>query len=241
MTTLNPDFASVSKEEAPKVVLFDLWRTLYLSLDKEPIKDLQEILEHNMQAGAHGHWEAELDPAFLRLCLTTNICDPAVFLNHVAGVFGKTVPAQALERFQAILAREVLNLARYEDVDETIEGLKEKGYRLGLISNLWAFPERRIFVDNGFGDNFEHRIYSFEVGHRKPEPEIFLEACKRFGVEPGDCLMVGDHPEADIKGSLRVGMSAALIDRPGEFRGHLPGVRVMRTLTELLALPSIKG
>lgn len=241
MTTLNPDFASVSKEEAPKVVLFDLWRTLYLSLDKEPIKDLQEILEHNMQAGAHGHWEVELDPAFLRLCLTTNICDPAVFLNHVAGVFGKAVPAQALERFQAILDREVLNLARYEDVDETIGGLKEKGYRLGLVSNLWAFPERRIFVDNSFGDNFEHRIYSFEVGYRKPEPEIFLEACKRFGVAPGDCLMVGDHPEADIKGSLRVGMSAALIDRPGEFRGHLPGVRVMRTLSELLALPSIKG
>lgn len=231
------NFRELSREDAPRVILFDLWRTLYQSLDKEPIKDLQAIFGHNMQAEG-GHWEPELDPAFLRLCLTCNCADPEHFLNHVAVAFGYRAQPQALERFKVILAREVLNLCRYEDVPETLAGLKEKGYRLGVVSNLWAFPERRIFVDNGFGANFEHRIYSYEVGHRKPEPEIFLEACKRFGVEPGQCLMVGDHPEADVQGALRVGMRAALIDRPGEF-SHLqiPGVRVMRSLTELLELP----
>lgn len=242
MTSLNPDFSSVRKEDAPKVVLFDLWRTLYLSIDKEPIKDLQEIFGHKVEKGEHGHWEAQLDQSFLRLCLTTDVCDPELFLSKVAAVFGYTPSAAALERFKAILAREVLNLAQYKDVDETLQGLRSKGYRLGVVSNLWAFPERRIFSDGGFGANFEHRIYSFEVGHRKPEPEIFLEACRRFGVRPDECLMVGDNLEADIRGALNVGMSAALIDRdprPGEERPFIPGVRVMRTLAELLELPDI--
>lgn len=224
------------------VVIFDLWRTLYLSLDKEPIKDLQEILGHNVQAGAHGHWEAELDSNFLRLCLTTDIDDPKKFLDHVAGRFGLKVPPEALPRFQEILNRESLNLARYEDVADTLEGLKARGYRLGIISNLWAFPEPKIFVENGFGDLFEHRIYSYKSGHAKPDPEIFAEAVKAFGVEPGQCLMVGDNPKADVEGAINAGMKAALIDRPGECPRHLipAGVRVMRSLTELLELPSIK-
>jgi len=240
MKLLNPDFRSVSKDDAPPTIIFDLWRTLYLSLDKEPIKDLQFALGHNVQTAPGGHWEAELDPSFLRLCLSTNICDMERFCYFVAGKFGLTVTPQALLRFREVLARETLNLARYEDVDETIAGLKAKGYRLGIISNLWAFPERRIFGVNGFGNHFEHRVYSYEVGCPKPDPEIFLEAIKRFGVDPGQCLMVGDNPEADIKGALKVGMHAALIDRPGECPVRVPGVRAMRSLTELLELPSLR-
>lgn len=239
MSHLNPDFKSVRKEEAPKVIVFDLWRTLMLSVDKEPIKDLQGILGHNVQF-AHGHWEPELDPDFLRFCLTTNCCDPERFLSMVARAFGRVAPPEAIDAFNAVLARESLNLARYEDVDDTIAGLKAKGFPLAILSNLWSFPERRIFVDNNFGRHFDHRIYSYEVGHRKPEPEMFLEVCKRFGVRPEDCLMVGDHPEADIQGALRVGMNAALIDRPGETHVQIPNVRVMRTLRELLELPSIR-
>lgn len=238
---LNPDFASVQKQEAPKVILFDLWRTLFRSADKEPILDLQEIFGHNMEYVDGGHLKPQVDPAFLRLCLTTNIREPERFLSHVAQVYGFSATREVLARFQTILEREAYDLSRYEDVNETIVGLKEKGYRLGIISNLWAFPERRIFVENNFGDHFEHRVYSFEIGHEKPEPEIFHEACKRFGVEAGDCLMVGDHPEKDVQGALQVGMNAALIDRRDEVRTPIAGVRKMRTLTELLELPSLKS
>ncbi len=217
-----------------RVVIFDLWRTLWLSVDKEPIKDVQRILGHKMGPGAHGHMEPELDPDFMRVCLTTNISDPERFLQYVAGRFGYKVPDGAVDEFMHILDRERLNLAKYADADPTLEGLKRRGYRLGVISNLWPFPASHIFEATGFHDHFEHRIYSFEVGHRKPEKEIFEEACRRFGVQPQECLMVGDHPEADVKGALSAGMQAALIDRPGEFKFQIAGVPVLRSLTELL-------
>lgn len=235
---MHTNFKELSREEAPRVILFDLWRTLYLSLDKEPIKDLQGIFSHNMQVEG-GHWEPELDPEFLRLCLSTNIPDLEKFLRFVADQYGYQVPPQAVQEFQRILDRERFGLARYKDVDPTIAVLKAKGYRLGVISNLWPFPNDSIF-DGSFASNFEHIIRSYEVGHPKPDQEIFNEAAKRFQVEPTECLMVGDHPKADIEGALKAGMHAALIDRPGEFcHLQIPGVRVMRSLTELLELPSL--
>ncbi len=225
----------------PTVILFDLWRTLYLSMDKEPIRDVQEIFRHNLQVGDRGRLEAQVDPDFLRKCLTTNIRDPELFLQAIAEEFGYEVPEGGLERFRAVLQRETVGLARYNDVDETLEGLRRRGYRLGVISNLWVFPEAEIFAGKNerFGQLFEHRIYSFEIGHAKPAPEIFLAAAQRFDIEPSQCLVVGDHPLYDAKAAVDAGMRAVVIDRPGECKVQIPGVPVIRTLKELL--PALAG
>ena len=45
----------------------------------------------------------------------------------------------------------------------------------------------------------------------KPDPEFFLHLCKRLGVRPGDCLLVGDNLESDVAGGLSVGMTVALV------------------------------
>ena len=50
----------------------------------------------------------------------------------------------------------------------------------------------------------------------KPQPTLFEMACARLGVEPADCLMIGDRPDTDIAGAMAVGMRAALV-RSGRF------------------------
>ena len=50
----------------------------------------------------------------------------------------------------------------------------------------------------------------------KPEPALFRMALARLGVEPGDCVMVGDRPDTDILGAQRLGMRTALV-RTGRF------------------------
>src|SRR6202007_2041519 len=102
----------------------------------------------------------------------------------------------------------------------TVGSLIERGYRVGVISNLWAFPADYIFHQTGLGKLFpeESRIYSFKVGYRKPDPEIYYAACDQFKIKPNEGFMVGDNVEADVRGALNVGMRAALIDRPGEVK-----------------------
>jgi len=51
----------------------------------------------------------------------------------------------------------------------------------------------------------------------KPEPALFRMACHRLGLAPEHCVMIGDRPDTDIAGALRVGMRAALV-RTGRFR-----------------------
>ncbi|MBZ0189641.1 MAG: HAD-IA family hydrolase, partial [Candidatus Obscuribacterales bacterium] len=124
------------------------------------------------------------------------------------------------------------------DVRKTLPQLRERGITIGVVSNLWPFPADHIFEEHGLGEFFptDTRIYSFEVGYRKPDPEIFLAAARRFGVHPSECLMVGDNLKADCVGAVEVGMQAALIDRPLEINPEdMPkGVVHLQYLTDLL-------
>ncbi|MFE0689285.1 HAD family hydrolase [Streptomyces xiamenensis] len=52
---------------------------------------------------------------------------------------------------------------------------------------------RRTLGRTGLWDRFEGRIFSAsEVARGKPEPDLFLHAAQRLGVEPGRCAVVED-------------------------------------------------
>ncbi len=50
----------------------------------------------------------------------------------------------------------------------------------------------------------------------KPEPLLYRMALERIGCEARDCLMIGDRPDTDIAGAVRLGMPTALV-RTGRF------------------------
>jgi len=52
-------------------------------------------------------------------------------------------------------------------------------------------------------DHFDAIIVSGDLKWEKPQPEIFHRACTLLGVEPFECLMIGDKFETDIIGGLR--------------------------------------
>ncbi len=230
----------MKRRKRVRAVYLDLWRTLVNSHCREPVWTLQKAMGHRLSVQLGGDASFEPDDEFLRFCLTTNIPELSPFLWAAADRFGCSQPGSALEtEFASILRNEVCCVARYEDVNETLEGLQDRNMDLGVISNLWSFPAERIFDDRkGLGAYFprKNRIYSFEVGYRKPDPQIYEEAIRRLGLEPDEILMIGDNLNADVLGALAVGMRAALIDRPGEIPVEsLPeGVIYLRSLTEIL-------
>lgn len=50
----------------------------------------------------------------------------------------------------------------------------------------------------------------------KPEPLLYEMAMARLGVEAEHCLMIGDRPDTDIVGAVRLGLRTALV-RTGRF------------------------
>jgi putative hydrolase of the HAD superfamily len=67
----------------------------------------------------------------------------------------------------------------------------------------------------GLADRFEHVIASGEAGVAKPDPRIFHEACRRFGVPPDRAMYVGDRLRTDALGAAAAGLTGVWLDRAG--------------------------
>ena len=68
-------------------------------------------------------------------------------------------------------------------------------------------------VEIGIAPLFRFQLGAREYGSAKPDPGIFLEACRRLDVAPHEVLHVGDHPEMDVAGAIGAGLRSCWIDR----------------------------
>jgi putative hydrolase of the HAD superfamily len=92
----------------------------------------------------------------------------------------------------------------------------------------WSTRYRLVAVSNGnadvgrvgLGAYFAGAVSAHEVGCAKPDPRIFLEACRVAGAAPSEVLHVGDDPLLDVIGAHRAGLRAAWIRRPAFAHRH---------------------
>lgn len=94
-------------------------------------------------------------------------------------------------------------------IPELLRDLYGRGLLLGLAANQ---PVRVLEeLDRlGIGQYFAHRQVSGHHGFRKPDVRLFLRACDDLGVEPDECVMVGDRVDNDIAPAKLLGMRAVL-------------------------------
>ena len=100
----------------------------------------------------------------------------------------------------------------YADTVSTLSALREAGIPTALVSNI-GFDARTVLDHLGVVHLLDEVLLSFEVGAMKPDPAIFVEACRRLGVAPEETLMVGD-TEADA-GARAVGIRTLLVPFAG--------------------------
>ena len=86
------------------------------------------------------------------------------------------------------------------------------GVKTGLISNSWGLG---IYDRLDSTELFDVAVISGEVGLHKPQPEIYLLACERLGVEPAAAVFVDDLRE-NCAGAEAVGMTALLHSDPAD-------------------------
>ena len=100
------------------------------------------------------------------------------------------------------------------DAVPTLHTLRERGFRLGLISNAADDANTQALIDKGgFRPYLEFIRSSATLGKRKPHPAIFQAALDYFQVPANQALMIGDLLETDILGANRVGMKSVWITR----------------------------
>jgi putative hydrolase of the HAD superfamily len=122
---------------------------------------------------------------------------------------------------------------------ETLDELKQRGFKRGLIS-VCSSDVEEAWDETQLAPHLDDVVLSCAVALSKPDPRIYELACERLDVSPDDCLYVGDGANDELAGAERVGMKSACILRPGadepiwaEARGWEPTIR---SVTEVLEL-----
>ena len=95
---------------------------------------------------------------------------------------------------------------------EVIQTLHQKGYKLGIISNLIGENEIPDWLRADNLEQYFDAVILSSVCHiRKPDPEIYHLACQELGVTPAECVSVADNLNRDITGAKAAGIGANIL------------------------------
>lgn len=131
------------------------------------------------------------------------------------------------ERYRALVRAR--GIAALPGVREWLTRLRDAGWRQAIASSGPRLNAQTIFDALGLAGIFDAVIAAEDVVHGKPDPEVFLTAAARLGVDPSRCVVVEDAPtgiEAGRRGGMRT--LGVLTTHP-----HLDADRVAATLAEL--------
>lgn len=104
-----------------------------------------------------------------------------------------------------VCATEYLRL--YPQVPEALAALREKGFRLWLLSNAQrVFTEYELrYLD--LWERFDGIYLSSDYGFRKPDSRFFMALLRERELDPAKCLMIGNDRITDIAGAEAVGLA----------------------------------
>ncbi len=113
-----------------------------------------------------------------------------------------------------------------EGMDTLLAKLKRR-YPLYLISNTNALHFNHIKEKFRILRHFKKTFPSHEVGHRKPEPEIYEKVLAKIRLKPEETVFIDDVPKF-VKGARAVGMHAIRFRNKKQLIGDLAkfGVKV---------------
>ena len=108
-----------------------------------------------------------------------------------------------------------------------IDAVRAGGLLTGVITNNWIEPGQEG-RHAGLADRFDVFVESAVLGIRKPEPAIYLEACRLLGVAPAEVVFLDDIG-SNLKPAREMGMFTIKVD-------HDPA-GALAELSEVLGFP----
>ena len=97
----------------------------------------------------------------------------------------------------------------------TLDELQVRGIRVGVVTNCTE-DVALVWNESPFARSVDAAVFSATAGWMKPDRRIYERACTELGVEPSDCLFVGDGANDELGGAQRAGMTSVLIHEAGQ-------------------------
>lgn len=148
----------------------------------------------------------------------------------------KPWPDPRHDEMEAAVVRRVAEQLRDECVAlpgarEALKLCAELGWSLALASNSPAQLCRLVLERLGIATCFDTVVSVDDVERGKPEPDIYLLAARRLGVEPRECLAFEDTPTG-VRAALAAGMRVVAIPSTGQDFAEVQPHLLLRGLDE---------
>jgi HAD superfamily hydrolase (TIGR01509 family) len=123
-----------------------------------------------------------------------------------------------------------------EDAQPTLEALRARGLRTGLLSNThWPQRVHEEWLDrDGLLHLLDARVYTSDLEHVKPHPEAFNALLAALGVAATDAVFVGDRLHDDISGAAAIGMRTIWVRNDAVPKADVTPDAVIDDLKQLL-------
>jgi putative hydrolase of the HAD superfamily len=240
----------MSDKTKMKAILFDMGSTL-IEFENSTWDILGRICaersyrllkENNLNLPEFNEFVKLLEVEYLRAYEEVKDSLKEFRFEQVAGDFFKALNLSTsdglLEPFMEVYYQPISDqLTSIDDAEDVLKYFKEKGVKIGLVSNT-VFPQRfhlKELERFGLFSYLDTYHFSSEVGVKKPHPDIFLKALNDLDTDPQHALFVGDRLVEDVGGAQKVGMKGIL--RFLERRDHRAPVIPDAKIDQLKELP----
>ena len=127
--------------------------------------------------------------------------------------FGENFPFEAFDRenkriFAGIMEREGMPVK--PGARELLAYGKEQGYKMGIATSSSRNYAVEHLKGTGLYEYFDGGVFGDMVTRGKPDPEIYLRACRALGTEPAHTLAVEDSRNGILSAS-RAGMQVIMV------------------------------
>jgi putative hydrolase of the HAD superfamily len=213
----------------PAAVVFDFWNTLVPYRDDRWPAALRELAE------ARG-----ADPDALADAWATDraLRDKGELRESVGRVLAAAGVALDDGAVDALLARRhAVTAAMFvprEGAVETLEKLRERGFRTGLVTNC-SSDLAAVWRESPLAGLVDACVFSCDERVGKPDPRVYALAAERLGVAPNACMFVGDGNDDELRGAANAGMRPVLLRTEVQRDWPGPAIDDLREVLELVA------
>lgn len=181
------------------------------------IFDTETIALRSWQDTADAHGLGDITETAMK-CVGRSTVDTIKIFEEAYGdrVSIDELHIQCVERFKEIMETE--GIPEKKGARELLEFLNERGAKVALASSTSYDTVVRELKDADLFKYFSVIVGGNMIEHSKPEPEIYLLACEKLGVDPARSAAVEDSRNGIISAS-RAGMYPFLVPdiiRPDE-------------------------
>lgn len=154
----------------------------------------------------------------------------------------KLGPSFDLAQFRIIRDKQIKHL-RQQGIDyktgfyQLFAHAKQKGLNMAIVTSSYSPEVHHNFADSNYLHQFDAIITAEDVENGKPQPDCYLQACRRLNVSPTECLVLEDSNNG-IRAGYHAGCQTVMIPDllPPELEVQAMANHIVASLTDVIAL-----